>query len=343
MKSERSDEWTAALAHRKRALAPGTAEEVAEHTDQVRADKLHARRRFFPVRATTWKKHRNTVMPPDLDEGKIPIEAVLPPIDDEQCDETGLPEWPNMDEDAKKYQDWLRYGSWGMCKVCHRLLTRPLKPIDMRNGRPAECAKCSNCTKPGSGYPVSQPSDQPAALQNLTPDIVAALRPLAADPGPCERANQGYRVHTSMTRIRWEAQSVKEKIAALPTHRERKQARRAWKYLMTAEASSYKLFYKKHKAFLAKTKDDGESQSSSDEPSEATAKQKQRQRQLPLNYIETIGLECAIWPHLYWATDMCETAIRARNRLGKDSGSESSSEEDDESDGKEEGAKQRHS
>jgi len=146
-----------------------------------------------------------------------------------------------------------------------------------------------------------------------------------------------------MTRIRWEAQSVKEKIAALPTHRERKQARRAWKYLMTAEDSSYKLFYKKHKAFLAKTKDDGESQSSSDEPSEATAKQKQRQRQLPLNYIETIGLECAIWPHLYWATDMCETAIRARNRLGKDSGSESSSEEDDESDGKEEGAKQRHS
>ena len=49
--------------------------------------------------------------------------------------------------------------------------------------------------KSGVGYPAPRPEDQPAALRNLTEEIVEALRPLAADPGPLERADQGYRLH----------------------------------------------------------------------------------------------------------------------------------------------------
>ena len=32
----------------------------------------------------------------------------------------------------------------------------------------------------------------------------------------------------------------------------------------------------------------------------------------PANFLETVGLECAIWPHLYWRRDMCETYVRSQ-------------------------------
>jgi len=120
-----------------------------------------------------------------------------------------------------------------------------------------------------------------------------------------------------MTRIAWAAQPVKTKIEALPTHRDRKNARHALRYLRAAEASSYNHFYKKQKRFLAKL------QANSDDEGEGEANMKKLR--LPLNAIEIEGLECAIWPHLYWRTEMCETAVRASNRAG---GDETSSEED---------------
>ena len=36
----------------------------------------------------------------------------------------------------------------------------------------------------------------------------------------------------------------------------------------------------------------------------------ERQRLRPMHTIEEIGVECAIWPDLYWTTDMCETYAR---------------------------------
>ena len=53
---------------------------------------------------------------------------------------------------------------------------------------------------------------------------------------------------------------------------------------------------------------------------------------LPLKAIEMEGLECAIWPHLYWTTAMCETTLRMANRTSADSSSDGDSASDKESD-----------
>lgn len=255
----KADEWKTALAHRKRALAGGDEEDQGQHAQRIAADKQHARRRFFPARASTWKNYRNVDMPPTITGRAIPVEENLPNEDDEACDESGLPECADMPRDAKSFQEWLRYGSWTMCKECHRLEKRLLKPVDMRGGGKAEIQKCKHCQSGGRvGYPSPQPDHQPRRLQGLTPDIVEALRPLNADPGRYERAEQGYRVHTAMTRIVWEDKSVNEKIAELPSGTARKKARNAKKFLLKAEQSCYKVFYKKHKAFLLKATRDQE-------------------------------------------------------------------------------------
>lgn len=34
---------------------------------------------------------------------------------------------------------------------------------------------------------------------------------------------------------------------------------------------------------------------------------------LPLRFMETVGLECAVWPHLYWETQMTETFVRSQD------------------------------
>lgn len=36
-------------------------------------------------------------------------------------------------------------------------------------------------------------------------------------------------------------------------------------------------------------------------------------KRMPANFLETVGLECAIWPHLYWRRDMCETYVRSQD------------------------------
>ena len=64
---------------------------------------------------------------------------------------------------------------------------------------------------------------------------------------------------------------------------------------MSEEAdSAYGELVKKHKKFLRKRPGAGD-----------------KERNLPLQFIETPGLECALWPTLYWCRDMCETVERA--------------------------------
>ena len=64
---------------------------------------------------------------------------------------------------------------------------------------------------------------------------------------------------------------------------------------MASEESAYKEFVAEHKKFLERH---GENISD-------------RQRKRPLQFLETSGLESALWPNLYWRQDLCETAVRA--------------------------------
>ena len=69
----------------------------------------------------------------------------------------------------------------------------------------------------------------------------------------------------------------------------------AYDYLMSKEAdSTYRDLVKKHNKFLRQHP----------EPSDAD-------RRRPLQFIETPGVECALWPTLYWCTELCETVERA--------------------------------
>lgn len=79
------------------------------------------------------------------------------------------------------------------------------------------------------------------------------------------------------------------------TRSKRKKLEKAYEYLMSKEAdSTYGDLVKMHNKFLRKHPDHSD---------EACRR--------PLQFIETAGLECALWPTLYWCTEMCETVERA--------------------------------
>ena len=137
-----------------------------------------------------------------------------------------------------------------------------------------------------------QAGDRPARLSKET---VKALRPLDIDAGPYRHAAYGYRVHSAMIRLAWAAESVPEKIRQLPQD-EKRAARAAYNFLMASEESAYGDFVEKHNKFLE--------QEGKDEAPE-------QRRKRPLQFLETPGLESALWPNLYWTEAMCETSIRA--------------------------------
>ena len=64
-----------------------------------------------------------------------------------------------------------------------------------------------------------------------------------------------------------------------------------YRYLLGNAESSYKRFHDLHTAFLDK------------HGMGAT----ERQRKRPYHFLQEVGLECAVWPHLYWSTAMTET------------------------------------
>ena len=146
-----------------------------------------------------------------------------------------------------------------------------------------------------------QTEEQPEALRGLTEAVIAALSPLDVDCGPVDRADQGYRVHTGMIKFSWSFKSVKSKIKDLADPDDKARAQAARKYLVgCAETNMYGKIYQDHRRFLKDNIGD-------DDTEEGTKHLRQR----PLRWVEMEGIECAVWPHLYWKTSMCETAVRA--------------------------------
>ena len=138
-----------------------------------------------------------------------------------------------------------------------------------------------------------------------------------------------------MVTFAWAAESVKDKIKALSTKAERRSAKAALQHLLACRDSDYATFHGRHEEFLRRHG--------------AGAEEKQRKR--PLRFLEEAGLECAVWPHLYWHRNLRESVSRAghegrranRKRKaaerGEESGDESegAAEEDEKSDGGEDG------
>ena len=197
-----------------------------------------------------------------------------------------------------------------------------------------ELSGCINCkTKGKTGYWAPRPEDVPEPLRDLPHEIVNALSPLSVETGPYpQRGQNGYWVHTDIIRFRWKPRSVLDTIDALPREF-RGRARRAWTYLHGNKNSAYKEFLNIHNVVLRKRATAIEAEEI--EPSEPM-------RREPIRFMETVGLECAVWPHLYWDTEMTETKIRsqdfrrllrAKKKQGKEWQSDSEKEDDESGEG----------
>ena len=202
---------------------------------------------------------------------------------------------------AKRFEDWCLKDSWGICGHCHRMVKRALRETNI-TGKKAPSLIVQSCgfCKKGSDYQTVAHGDLPSELQNLSDSALWALQPLHPDVGFTSCARHGYRVHTDMIRFWWNQYPVAEQIEWLEDEVDKVAARAAYRYLMAAEDSSYKDFVAWHNKFLRRYGTD-------------LARPGDRKLQLPRRVLEEEGIECAVWPHLYPRTKMCETYVRKQD------------------------------
>lgn len=212
-----------------------------------------------------------------------------------------------MTERAKAFEEWCLTKSWRMCSKCNRMVFTKLRASHLagKDRTKAQFKHCAFCKTNGAeGYPVKQPSDVPDTMAGMPQAVLDSLSLIDVDTGYEFHAPNGYRMHTAMTRLRWKAQSLEENIHKLPRD-QRKLARKAARKLVNkSPESSYKKFYLMHTKYVEKRKQQIEKgELSEDAPVE----------RLPIRFMEAVGIECAIWPHLYWETTMCETYVRSQD------------------------------
>eukprot|EP00913_Durusdinium_trenchii_P012784 g12002.t1 len=280
-------EWSDLLAHRALLTQDLTEEEQRKYEEAVRRDRRLVRRKvFFPDLLT--RQASVAQEQKEVDE----IVNQCGPIADLASNDCGLP--APTDPTARMVEQWCKQGSWAMCDQCHSLQPRALQPMDLkRAAKPTISAKV--CTACRHGEYVPQLEDVPVPLRGLSAEVVSALRPLDIDTGVYQRAQYGYRIHSSMVTFAWAAQSVKDKIQALGTKAERRSAKAAFQHLLACRDSAYATFHGRHADFLRRHGADAE----------------EKVRKRPLRFLEEEGLECAMWPHLYWHRNLCESVSRA--------------------------------
>ena len=182
-----AEAWRTALGSRKRAFKDVGGKEIAAYKKRRTADRNRVAKKFF-------------------------LDHVLPKpaAEDVASNDAGLPRAVASSR-AGFVEQWCKLGSWAICKECHSLQPRPLEPVDTRRIAGAEmpAKACKQCK--GKHW-VPQPEDIPGPLRKLSVKLAKVLRPLDLDVGPVKKANNGYRIHSSMTRLSWSKGSVLEKI-----------------------------------------------------------------------------------------------------------------------------------
>ncbi|CAK0798079.1 unnamed protein product, partial [Prorocentrum cordatum] len=236
---------------------------------------------------------------------------------------------------AVAFTKWAELASWGMCKICKRLEKRSFAPADVaaammrlpdaerKKGRKAGqrsawINKCKYCASPPEkrvGYPAVQIEDIPEPLRHLSVAALEALRPMEVSIGPHARAAHGYRVHTDMIGFRWKATDVLTAVSELPERHQRRamdaleyleanddpaeEDFSSWAtlteyYLAHPQKSAYFAIMRLHNRFLRRNRND----------------LSQKKRRLAMRLVEQLGIETALWPHLYPRVSMCETYVR---------------------------------
>ena len=191
-----AETWRAALTCRKRAFKELSSKEVTAYKKRRTADRARVEKKFFLDNQLPRPE------PKDLAEN----DAGLPPA--------------SLGDRAAFVETWCKLGAWGICEKCGSLQPRPLEPLDARRVAPAAITAkaCKQCR---ANHWVPQPGEIPAPLQKLSTKMVQKLRPLEIDVGPLKKANNGYRIKSAMTRLRWCARPVEDKIAKAGAGRSR--------------------------------------------------------------------------------------------------------------------------
>ena len=219
-----------------------------------------------------------------------------------------------MSARARQFEFWSMHASWFMCTECHRLEPRPFHQSSHEKNAQLRAVqkKCKHCAH-GIGYRAPTITDIPEPLRDLTAAALWALRPIEIDVGAYQRGEYGYRIHTDMTRLRWRPQSVRKQLATLRGE-DLHIAQQAWRFLHSRPLpsmpetwaehtrlfrlhpgySAYLSFVAQHDRFLDM----------------AGPRLDKTARRLPVRFLETLGLETALWPHLYPAVALCETFVR---------------------------------
>ena len=212
-----------------------------------------------------------------------------------------------MPERAAAFRKWCMEDSWRMCSECKRMVPQPFLPSHARctaKGNPQieACAHCkSNAVQ---GYWAPTPEDVPRRLRKLSPEIIEALRPFNVHTGRFFQSPSGYVVHDDMMQFSFKRVSVEDALAKLP-RKQREKGEKALEYLLKPDSgSAYVEFWQLHHRFLH-----GRRRAIEREEIWAEAPVKR----MPANFIETVGIECALWPHLYWTKEMTETHVRSQD------------------------------
>ena len=215
-----------------------------------------------------------------------------------------------------------------MCADCNALQLRPLHEIDLQGDPKVNIPKrlCHRCSAKNKQY-VPQLEDVPEKLRGLSDEAILALRPIEVNVGEEKRSTDvmgrwnGYRKKVRMITFLFATQPVKEKIKEVDDRAMQKKSKQAHKFSLADDASEYKRFHDMHEKFLNKHGEDAS----------------ERKRQRPYQFLQEVGLECALWPHLYWKTSMCETyeqwsdVRRVENRDAEEKNKKKASGEDSES------------
>lgn len=190
-----------------------------------------------------------------------------------------LSEYPN--KTVQHLLFWIKYLSWGKCDKCHRIFTQPLLPNFCRNFKSAKNPKCVCETE---RYIIPQPRNVPIELSSLTKSDIYILRPFDVDTGTFKFMRHGYRARTALFSLKCSNLSVKEKIEGLTDPNAKKRCQKAYEFLLKSDFSSYKDYIDKRQYLV----DTGAHISN-------------------LEIFSWVAIECALWPHLYWSTSMCDS------------------------------------
>ena len=189
------------------------------------------------------------------------------------------------------FRKWCLENSWRMCSCCGRMVPQVFRASHATGTatKSSELPACGHCKSGGAkGYWAPSPEDVPRPLRKLSSQVIEALRPFDIHTGGVFRPPNGYLVHNDMMTFSFKKSSVEENLAKL-SRRQRKRGEKALEYLLQSSAGShYHRFWQLHHRFLRKR-------------ARAIARGEiwagASVKRLPTNFIETVGLECALWPH----------------------------------------------